>query len=644
MIVAVGSLLLALLLALDLLPFLRGGELWHWQWRYDPAPLARAIPLLLATGGYLAGLWALRRTERAGPLLVWSFLGAAIMPLAVVALRADDVLYELFARTASGLTTGPHLVAAELDWGGGAWRDWPAVMAAYHVRSGHVALSPPGLVMGYGLLNAVFAALPGLADPLFRALLPYQCHNFTLLVYTPAEWASAWFGMLMPLWAALTVFPLYAVARRLGGAEAARRAVTWWALVPALVMFAASWNTVYSLLSVTAFWLLLVGLERERGALWLVLSGAVSGLLTFANFAAVPLPGLFGFYVLLQYLLDERRRDDPLPWTRPVMVGVWFGTGLILPWLLYWLASGLMPFDLLAVALPWHLSLERDYVPWLWMHSWEWALFTGVPLVALWLWAAWRRARRWRETGPVLGLALLLTMIVLVLSGTARGETGRVWLFFAPFVLLAAVEATPPPNPRACKARDPAGGAGERNAQRTPQQWAAITVAQAALMLALAITWPVMEVHDLTPPPDPPGGLEATRPAGATFGDSFRLAGWDADVGAGTGTLRLDWQAIAPMTTPYWFAALPVAPDGTTPAEAVVWQAVEGRYPTTCWTPGERVGDTVTLPLPPDAPAGEWWISLSAFADVGRADERLPVMLPDGSQDTQVGLGPVLVP
>ena len=60
--------------------------------------------------------------------------------------------------------------------------------------SGHVALSPPGNTLVYGVLNHLFTAVPGLAEPLFRALLPLQCHNSNLLNYTPAEWASAWFG------------------------------------------------------------------------------------------------------------------------------------------------------------------------------------------------------------------------------------------------------------------------------------------------------------------------------------------------------------------------------------------------------------------------------------------------------------------
>ncbi len=97
------------------------------------------------------------------------------------------------------------------------------------------------------------------------------------------------------------------------------------------------------------------------------------------------------------------------------------------------------------------------------------------------------------------------------------------------------------------------------------------------------------------------------------------------------------------MTTPYWFSALLVGPDGAPLPNATVWQPLQTRYPTTCWLPGEQVGETVTLPLPADPQSGGWYISLAALTD-DHASARLPVTLPDGSTDTQIGLGPVNVP
>jgi hypothetical protein len=106
----------------------------------------------------------------------------------------------------------------------------------------------------------------------------------------------------------------------------------------------------------------------------------------------------------------------------------------------------------------------------------------------------------------------------------------------------------------------------------------------------------------------------------------------------------LNWQPLGQITTPYWFAALLVAPDGSVPQDTVVWQALDTAYPTTCWKPGEVVGDVIHLPLPNNAQAGEWWISLSVFGDKTHPEARLPVTLPDGTGGDQIGLGPVRIP
>jgi hypothetical protein len=325
------SLLLAIVLLFDLIQFLRGG--FGWQWPYKPVPLIRVLPLIAALIVYVSGaFWLLRRAQK-WPLLLWTAGAVVLLSLAALWVRSDDLLYELFIRTVSGVVSGPHLAGAEIDWSN--WLNWPQAVAAFEGRSIHVLQSGPGLPLWYAALNRILAVFPDLSANLQKPLLPLQCHNYALLAYPPQVWASAWFGILMPVWAGLTVFPLYVVSRRMGGDGAAGLTVTWWPLIPALLAFTPTWNTIFPLLAVIAFWLLLRGLGGR--AIWLLASGAVCGLLIFANYAPVPLLGLFGFHVLLHYRRQMRQA---------VIIGLWFGLGLALPWLLYGLASGLTPFDL----------------------------------------------------------------------------------------------------------------------------------------------------------------------------------------------------------------------------------------------------------------------------------------------------------
>jgi hypothetical protein len=221
----------------------------------------------------------------------------------------------------------------------------------------------------------------------------------------------------------------------------------------------------------------------------------------------------------------------------------------------------------------------------------------------------------------VLTLALLLTMAVLIFAGIARGETGRVWLFFAPFVLMSAAAGL--------------------QTEKSGRSWLLLSGAQVALLLVVAGTWVLINAPNMSPPPESPGPVTAHQPVDAVFADSFRLVGWDAQPTTNRIQLHLNWQDLNPVTTPYWFSALLVAPDGSLPQESQVWQGLDTRYPTTCWQPGEIVGDTISLPLPDDAQSGDWWLSLSVFADKSDPEDRLLVTLPDGTIDNQVGIGPI---
>jgi hypothetical protein len=623
--IALFSLLLAAVLTLDVFPWLRGD--YGWRWPYARAPWERIALLAAVTTAYVAGgLWLAGRRSARG-LLLWTMIGTVALTIAVILLRHDDPLFTLFARTASPLTTGTHYAAAGIDWNSGEWRDWPTYAATLRGPIAHVPIAPPALPMLYGLANAIFGVLPdALPETLRSGLLPYQCHNYHLLAYTPEEWASAWIGVLMPLWAALALFPLYSVTRRLAGEEAARLAALLFPLIPALLVFAPGWNTIYPLLSLSAFWALDVGLSARRRSGWLILAGLLAGVCIFVNFAFVPMVMFFGFYTLARWGWIERHDARVSP-AAPVIAGLWFGLGLIVPWLLYTLISGPTFFDLLGAAMGEHLELERPYLPWLWLHFWDWALWTGVPLILIWLAAALSMLIR-RGTGgdrpssaQVMAAALAVSMLALIVSGTARGETGRVWLLFAPFALIAAA------------------------ATIRRSQWIALVVAQAALMIVLASTLDAIGT-DLIPPPNAPASIADAQPVSADFG-GFRLIGWSGAEENGSITLALNWQAETRSVTPYWFSALLVDPSGGVAGEAL-WQPDDGAYPVSCWVPGAVIGDQITIALPENAEPGAWWISLAAF-DASQSisapgeEGRLNVTLADGSTDGQIGLGPVMV-
>jgi hypothetical protein len=607
----------AFLFAGDVFPFLRGG--FGWQWPYHPVPFIRLIPLGIAiglTGAVAILLWRFRLRWQ----IAWAIISVPVLTLAALAARHDDPGQMLILRTLSPLTTGAHAAAAAVAWDERGWLEWAQVMHSFEGRIAHVNLAPPALPMLYAATADLLAWLPGAAEMLGTPIKAAQCHNYAMLTYTPAEWAAAWIGVLMPVWAGLSVIPLAALARRFypDQVPAVRTALLLYPLIPALLVFTPTWNTVYPLFSLTALWLLDRGLREPGGRrlLSIAAGGVITGVSVFINFAFVPLGLLFGLYALAMWYGDDR--PGRRPFGQIVRAGLVFAGGVALPWIGYGVLTGSWPWELLSASMSMHLELERDYLPWIALHAWDWMLWTGPPLIGLWLLSA---HQGWRSAAGRLSVTLLLTLLILLVSNFARGETGRVWTLFAPFVVLAA-----------------AGTLAQGRSSRIELAFA--WAAQAAWLIALVAVIEAVVV-ELTPPPDTPAPHAEVRSVEAQFASAFTLVGWEASAQPEGILLNLNWRADAPMFTPYWISALLVDSAGQAVGPAVVWQPDGTRFPTTCWMPGAVIGDRVMLPLPRGADSEAYWISLAAFAD-DFGINRLPVRVQGQAPSDQVGLGPVV--
>ncbi|MGE5531082.1 MAG: hypothetical protein ACM3VW_03055, partial [Bacteroidota bacterium] len=80
---------------------------------------------------------------------------------------------------------------------------------------------------------------------------------------------------------------------------------------------------------------------------------------------------------------------------------------------------------------------RRQYLPWLPMNLYDFALFMGPFLLTLVLAGISQVRRMPMLRGYLSGLAV--TLLLIVLSGSTRGEVGRIWLFLMPLFGVAAV-------------------------------------------------------------------------------------------------------------------------------------------------------------------------------------------------------------
>lgn len=637
--VVVLSLIWALALALDVWPVLRGAH--GWRWPFVPLDdLKRLLPLLLVVAAYLMGV-KLFFKRRIGFLLAWTMIGTTLMTIAALAVRYDP-WFQLYTMTLSPNTSGWHYAAAHVNDLNAALHDWPKVMQDFNGLSSHMSLSPPGMVVGYSIINQMLERVPALADALGRPLRAAVCQNFNVVNYTNAEFASAWVGMLMPIWGALTVLPLYGLGKQLFDDHTARWTVILWPLVPGLLMFAPLPNIFYPLPAVIVIWLFITGLRRDKFVL-ILLAGVLTSCLTYMNFTFVPLLLMVGALLIGLPLLHTEAAEKTnfwqrLPWRYILKMGLWYGIGLAAIWAVAYFATGTSLLPILQTAMTTHLDLHRPYLPWLVLHPNDFFMFIGWPvsLMAL-IGIGLIVVKLWKKK-PVLEadvflLALASASLLLDFSGTMRGESGRVLLFMVPFWLLAAGSVI--------GAETSAG-----------QRWSgpAVVAAQVVVMIALVGLLRVVDAS-FTMSPAPPqlatASPDTAVPANAVFGDVLHLTAFagHGEISQGPATppsakliLWLDWTSTGQVDVPYYLSFVPVSPTGNSESQATLIQPFKRRYPTTCWLPQSGpLHDRIEIPVS-EAADGDWWVSLSLVN--GITGEKLSVLYPDGSRDDQVGLGP----
>ncbi len=540
-------------------------------------------------------------------------MSAALLPLLLLTLEGEP-LFLLFTRSASRLTGGFQYALALSGNMDVTLRDWPAFVKDYRaatINPGGVSLSPPGLVILYYGFEQFFQAFPLLGDLFGGTVRPLECQNLTMMSWSNTVLASAWFQMFMPLWAALGVAPLYKLVKLLMDRERARLAVVLWPLVPGMAIFTPRFNVFYATMTVVMLLILWRGLLLNRP--WqIVLSGFIVSMAVFFNLSAVPL-GLLGGLIILGHRLLPRPAS-----LRPVIRDlIAFGLGSASVWVIYWVLTGLSPVTIIRTGMNYHTVLNRPYFPWLFMHTYDTFLFVGVPITVLVLWRIGRLRRAIRgpiTPGDVMAGAGALALIIMVLSGTARGETGRVWLFFAPVWILLAADLL---------------------GEWKQRERLSFMVAQGLCMLCMAA---VLRANftELTMPPSPAEAAGSpTFPYDVPFkrgDDRVTLVGVSVESAPTQVTLHLYWEANAWVQRPYVLSLAVVGPDGVA-RDPINWNPEGWNYPPSCWKPGHTFVDTVQIPVDQ---SGAWLFSLS-ISDANTL-QKMTVIGADGQPRSRLGL------
>lgn len=334
----------------------------------------------------------------------------------------------------------------------------------------HVATHPPGAVLFYFYARRAYEISPFLQSSFSGAATALTSDSISTLaaqanqtrigaerssnVSAPdselpasAVGAAMWCAFLISLSLASCVPAIYFVASlgRDGSTPDANEArgmiaSTLFALAPIVSLFAF---TLDALIACGAAWTMAFIALRLRGGKigWLLASGMVMGLTSFVSFGALAI----GVIAVIALLFAKRQNA--------VKESLIFVAGFLLMWLVLTLAFPSNPLAIFSNAMAAHQAAtvqSRSRGAWLGMNIVSYSVFCGWPLIlaasvggAVFLKNFWRD--QWKQkavasTPVIIGVAALLTMLLLTLSGGAKGEVERLWLFLTPS--LAALAAS----------------------------------------------------------------------------------------------------------------------------------------------------------------------------------------------------------
>lgn len=605
-------------LSFNLTPWVRGPQEWRWAYAI-PATLNRLwLPALLLTIYLTAAYFLLRRTPSPATTVLVILMAAIMTPalqFALLYMDHPDIKAPLFYRTVSESAGGYFNVGATVTDISDFFRHFVERMPTYPV---HPQRHPPGLPWLFALARQIFDQLPELARQLNASLRPYQCDNLNLMNLSNSAIASSVVQMSVPMLLGLVVWPLYALGRRVYDESTARRAALMWSLIPSIALWATRWDQLFALFTVGAFVALCYGLTRQR-LRGLYLSGLIVSAALFFNFGNIVVVLLLALYAIFWVVGTQRR--PPFSWL--IWAVVCWSIGAATIWIVLYILYQFNPLAAWSTAMGIHLGLDRSYVTWLFFHPYDFFVFLGIPLAVLWFArtiVALRDVRPRRVPIDPLALTFLVGLILLILSGTSRGEVARVWAFLLPLPLLIAM-------------------------YRFPERAALFTGMLGLVALQVFVSNIFLRTvgTGLNDPPTPPPQATLESMPLARWSDGMILQASDfarTVSGRDAIDLALTWSTSQPIDRPYTLFIHLLDAQGRLVAQ-YDGMPLANTWPTTCWQTNEGFTDHYRLTLPAAITPSDYQLRLGFYWLPN--GERAPIEGEKSNADHSLDLGAITI-
>ncbi len=425
----------------DISPFLRGPAPYppEWQWAYLFINTLPNIYLPLLCIALIIGLFWLQEVKknftRKVSLLILLLIGLSFLfELSVVFFSRSGIpvlIHRIINPDLNSYFTASLQVTNPTDF----LKNYEEEMKqfVYHARS-----HPPGAILLFYFIKQLlipFTFFINFANHLNPTHTDVrQIWNVLL----PIDRATVIFSTLfLPFLSTLTLIPIFKTAKRLYGEVTAIRSSFVFLFIPSIVLFIPIHDTFLPLFSIGAFYFLVKGLQDKH-----LVSFFLSGFILFIgctfNLALLPLMVFFFLFALFFLLKNKLKIKNYLK------EGILCAIGFFLPPILLYLFFEFNFIRLIQIILhevP-HLH-TRSYTTWLFYNLLDFFIFVGIPLTALFFIQlkqtfSFLLKKHWSNI-DLLFIAFLLMFIILDVTGSTRGETGRIWSIFMPFLILPAV-------------------------------------------------------------------------------------------------------------------------------------------------------------------------------------------------------------
>lgn len=433
--------LFCLSIGFDLLPFLRGPAPYppEWQWEYFFINTLSKIYAPIIFIILIAGLFWFQETKKIFSkkplvLLCLLILLSFLFQMSILFFSRTGIsvlIHRIINPDLNSYFTASLLIQNPIDF----LKNYEDIMKqfVYHARS-----HPPGAIF-------LFYAIKQLVIP-FTSFISFANH----LTPTHADVRQVWDTLLpvdratavfsaffLPLLSSMTLIPIFKTAKRLYGEKVAIRSTFFYIFIPSIVFFIPINDVFLPLFSVGAFYFLLKGLQ-DKSSISFFFSGFILFLGVTFNLALLPLI-LFFFLFALFFIKKNNLRIIKF-----VKEGLLFTVGFFLPPILLYLFLDFNFIKLIQMIfeeVP-HVH-SRSYTTWLFYNELDFFIFIGIPLTIIFFielkqFFSFLVKKQWTKIDMILP-SFLIMFVILDLTGSTRGETGRIWSIFMPFVLIPAV-------------------------------------------------------------------------------------------------------------------------------------------------------------------------------------------------------------